>query len=504
MLLDMTSWWCHRGAHGHHAVPRQPPPRPGRRRRGRRPRDPAGRRAPRLRPRPRRPAGADGGHLPGRRRDHRRDAGRRRRRPAQRPRPRLRGAGRARRAAPAPPAARPAGAPRRSTRTAAVARITLRIPESVKARAEELAAALGPLAQHLAGQRGPRPPPASSAVNVDIDLSSIPFFGGNDPFGGGPARQPPHDRLGLTPGPPPTSPHPGPARQAGPADEHTLEQDHDRAPLRDPPARRACTSRSARAPSRVDATDTTETHVEVTGRDADQVARRAGRRPDQRRRARARAGFLGGDSRLDVRSPSRTDSDAGRQAPAAPTSTSTARVGDRPGQQRLRRRPARRRSAGPALVETGSGDIRVDDARAELRIKSGSGDVSVGQRRPARSPSRPAPATSRSAPPAARPSSRPAPATCRSPSAHDDVSLTTGSGDLVVGAGPARPGHRQGRLRRRPGRHPGRRPGVDRRLHRVRARSAPTSRAPASPRRAQDHVEVRAKTVSGDIVLTEV
>ena len=27
------------------------------------------------------------------------------------------------------------------------------------------------------------PPPASSAVNVDIDLSSLPFFGGNDPFG---------------------------------------------------------------------------------------------------------------------------------------------------------------------------------------------------------------------------------------------------------------------------------------------------------------------------------
>ena len=37
-----------------------------------------------------------------------------------------------------------------------VARITLRIPESVKARAEELAARSGTLAQHLAGQRRPR------------------------------------------------------------------------------------------------------------------------------------------------------------------------------------------------------------------------------------------------------------------------------------------------------------------------------------------------------------
>ena len=34
--------------------------------------------------------------------------------------------------------------------------------------------------------------------------------------------------------------------------------------------------------------------------------------------------------------------------------------------------------------------------------------------------------------------------------------------------------------------------------------SAPTSTAPASPQEGADHVEVRAKTVSGDIVLTEV
>jgi hypothetical protein len=65
-----------------------------------------------------------------------------------------------------------------------VARITLRIPESVKTRAEEMAARSGhSLNTWLvnvvrAATRG------EGAINVDIDLSSIPFLSGNDPFGG--------------------------------------------------------------------------------------------------------------------------------------------------------------------------------------------------------------------------------------------------------------------------------------------------------------------------------
>ena len=65
-----------------------------------------------------------------------------------------------------------------------VARVTLRIPESVKAKAEELAAKSGHslntwLVNVVRGAtRG------DGAINVDIDLSSIPFIGGNDPFGG--------------------------------------------------------------------------------------------------------------------------------------------------------------------------------------------------------------------------------------------------------------------------------------------------------------------------------
>jgi hypothetical protein len=65
-----------------------------------------------------------------------------------------------------------------------VARITLRLPESVKAKAEELAARSGhSLNTWLVNVV--RAATRENAINVDIDLSSIPFFGDKDPFGGG-------------------------------------------------------------------------------------------------------------------------------------------------------------------------------------------------------------------------------------------------------------------------------------------------------------------------------
>lgn len=65
-----------------------------------------------------------------------------------------------------------------------VARITLRIPESVKVKAEELAARSGhSLNTWLVNVV--RAATREGAINVDIDLSSIPFLtGGNDPFAG--------------------------------------------------------------------------------------------------------------------------------------------------------------------------------------------------------------------------------------------------------------------------------------------------------------------------------
>lgn len=79
--------------------------------------------------------------------------------------------------APAPPP--PPAPPAPPEDDEGLARITLRIPESVKARAEEKAAAAGhSLNTWLVNVV--RQATGNHAVNVDIDLSSLPLFG-NDP-----------------------------------------------------------------------------------------------------------------------------------------------------------------------------------------------------------------------------------------------------------------------------------------------------------------------------------
>jgi hypothetical protein len=87
-------------------------------------------------------------------------------------------------AAPAQPASQPAPpTSAEDEEEGGIARITLRLPESVKARAEEFAARSGhSLNTWLVNVV--RAATRENAINVDIDLSSLPFVGGNDPFGG--------------------------------------------------------------------------------------------------------------------------------------------------------------------------------------------------------------------------------------------------------------------------------------------------------------------------------
>ena len=81
-----------------------------------------------------------------------------------------------------PTAPTPPAAPEETDEDGNVARITLRIPESVKAKAEEMAAKSGhSLNTWLVTVV--RAATRESAINVDLDLSSIPFLG-NDPLGG--------------------------------------------------------------------------------------------------------------------------------------------------------------------------------------------------------------------------------------------------------------------------------------------------------------------------------
>ena len=86
---------------------------------------------------------------------------------------------------PAPPASPPPPAPpgAEDDEDGSIARITLRLPESVKTKAEEFAARSGhSLNTWLVNVV--RSATREGAINVDIDLSSLPFVGGNDPFGG--------------------------------------------------------------------------------------------------------------------------------------------------------------------------------------------------------------------------------------------------------------------------------------------------------------------------------
>ena len=89
--------------------------------------------------------------------------------------------------APAPPAS--PGAPGAEEEDdGATARITLRLPEGVKAKAEELAARTGSsLNTWIVNVL--RQATREGAINIDIDLSSIPFLEGSDPFGPGRGRR---------------------------------------------------------------------------------------------------------------------------------------------------------------------------------------------------------------------------------------------------------------------------------------------------------------------------
>lgn len=64
-----------------------------------------------------------------------------------------------------------------------VARITLRLPESVKGKAEDAAAQAGQSLNTWLVNVVRAATSRDGAINVDIDLSSLPFVGG-DPFGG--------------------------------------------------------------------------------------------------------------------------------------------------------------------------------------------------------------------------------------------------------------------------------------------------------------------------------
>jgi DUF4097 and DUF4098 domain-containing protein YvlB len=250
----------------------------------------------------------------------------------------------------------------------------------------------------------------------------------------------------------------------------------------------------------VTASDTTETHVEISGRDADQVQVRQDGDQVSVVAPRQRGGLFGGDNRLDVAIALPTDSQlAIRTGSADITVTGTV------GTTQLKSGSgdvAVDTAVGPLVVETGSGDIRVEAARAELKAKSGSGDVVVTDAAAALMVS--------TGSGDVQLSTTHAPAVVKTGSgdvevgdAGTDLTLTTGSGDLVVSTA------RRGRMTAKGASgdvHVGVPAGVPvwTDISTVSGEIRSNLRGAGQPQDGADHVEVRAKVVSGDIVLTEV
>ena len=445
-----------------------------------------------------RPPGPDGGHLAGRRRDQHRAAPGRRGRAAQRPRARLRGRGRPDDVAPRSPA--PPTPPRpEDVEEGDLARITLRIPESIKTRAEEKASDQRPEPQHVAGVGHPgrhlRPRDQRRHRPLEHPVLRPRPLQGRQP------RQPPHDRLALTSPAPSVRHHERSSTQAGPRAEHTLETPMDHTfetpdpielyvELRPGPHRRHRHRHRHHDGHR-------DRRPRRRGR------RRATRRPGRRGRAPQHRLPHWRQPSLHRRRSRCPTAARSRSRPAAPTpgpSVSTAPRGPTPAAATS----ASSWSTGPLEVQAGSGDLSLRRAAA------------------ARAGSRAAPATSGSAASARlahrlhrqrrRPRRVAWPASLavktgsgdvRVGESSDDVSFSTGSGDLQVGVARRGPLHRQGGERRRPPRHPRRHPRLDRHHHRHRHASTATSAAPASRPRARTTSRSAPQVATGDITLQQ-
>ena len=250
----------------------------------------------------------------------------------------------------------------------------------------------------------------------------------------------------------------------------------------------------------VTATDTTETHVEVAGADAEQVEVRQEGREISVVAPRKHGGFFGNDSSLAVKVTLPHESELALKTGSADITVdgTVGRVEIKSGSGDVRLADL----AGPGLVETGSGDVTIEVANAELRIKSGSGEVAVRHAEEAVAISTGSGdvrlGTARG-PAAVKTGS----GDLRVTEAHTDLSLTTGSGDLVVGTA-----HR-GRLTAK-GASGHVRIGVPAGvpvwtdISTISGTIRSGLAGVGEPADDTDHIELRAKTVSGDIVLGQV
>jgi DUF4097 and DUF4098 domain-containing protein YvlB len=249
----------------------------------------------------------------------------------------------------------------------------------------------------------------------------------------------------------------------------------------------------------VEATDTTETRVEITGPRADEFTVELRDRHLIVVPPKGRFFGIGIDSHV-VRVVVPTGSDLTTKTGSADTET----VGTL-GVVKLKTGSGDievERAEGPVVVESGSGDVRCHEAAAEVRIKSGSGDVDLGDVRGTTGISTGSGdvviGVVRE-----RTVVKSGSGDVELKRSESDVSLTTASGDVVVGHAP------RGKITAknvsgdvRVGIPAGTPVWTD--VNTVSGSVASNLQSAGKPAEGQDYVELRASTVSGDVRLVQV
>jgi DUF4097 and DUF4098 domain-containing protein YvlB len=251
---------------------------------------------------------------------------------------------------------------------------------------------------------------------------------------------------------------------------------------------------------RISAAETTETTVEVEGPDADEVTVTFEGSTLRVIGPKHNGGFFSKENALDVRVALPTDSNL-----AVKTGSADIEVEGQVGAARLKTGSGDVSCdtfSGPVSIDTGSGDVEISEGHAEVNVKSGSGDVSVGtcvRELNISTGSGDVEVGTTNARTVVKTGS----GDLNVATANADVSLSTGSGDLSIGRA-----HR-GKVSAKGASsdvHIGIPAGtpVWADINTVTGSVRSDLDSVGAPKEGQDHIELQARTVSGDIVLTQV
>lgn len=231
----------------------------------------------------------------------------------------------------------------------------------------------------------------------------------------------------------------------------------------------------------VTATETSETRVVISGRHADEVEVTQDGRGIRVAPPRRRTGFFGGDDSLDIDVTLPIGSDVSIRTGSADVSTAgpvgTAQVKTGSGDVELEQ------VCEDAQVKCGSGDVRIGEAQAAVAVSTGSGDVEIGRNL--------GPAVIKTGS-----------GDVRFREATTEVSLMTGSGDLVIDTARAGRFHAKGASGSIHVGIPAGTP-VWTDITTLSGRIHSDVEGAGEPTEGADHVELRASTVSGDVVLSQ-